>query len=227
MADHPTNEQFPTSIPIPVADGGTGSTTAGSNIPSTSPVPVAEGGTASTSAGDARTALGLVIGTNVEAYNANLAGINQSLASGAAPVLAVTNMTGSAAGIDSDATTHAAAGAPHRSSWSGTWAAAASDTVEDVADFPADGTQVAKINVAPIGVAGTGTIAFAKGIAGAGGNMLSAATYDLSGLSDNTATEMTLTGTAADLQGDAGTGILVTVTNTSVPILVTITFEAQ
>jgi len=40
--------------------------------------------------------------------------VDQDVTSGSAPVLAVTNMTGSAAGLDSDATTHAAAtGASH------------------------------------------------------------------------------------------------------------------
>jgi len=176
MADQPGNESFPTSIPIPVADGGTGSATLGGDI-----------------------------ATN----NAHRTGNGSDHADVAAN------------------TTHRGAAAPHRSGWSGTWEAAPADTVEDVADFGADGTQVAKINVAPIGVAGTGTIAFALDIDGGGGNMLSAATYDLSGLSDNTATEMTLTGTTANLQGDAGTGIKITVTNTSVPLLVTITFGAQ
>lgn len=130
-------------------------------------------------------------------------------------------------GLDSSATTHAAAAAPHRSSWPGTWEAAASDTVLDRLAFPADGTQVVEIHVAPIGVAGTGTIAFTKGVAAGGNTMLNAATYDLSGLSDNTLSAMTLTATAADIQGDGSDGITVTVTNTTVPLLVAFTFGAQ
>lgn len=84
----------------------------GINVPPTTPsglpVPVADGGTASTTAATARTALGLVIGTDVQAWDANLDLVDQDMSSGASPTLAVTNMTGSAAGIDSDATTHAA-----------------------------------------------------------------------------------------------------------------------
>lgn len=130
-------------------------------------------------------------------------------------------------GLDSSATTHAAAAPPHQSPWSGTWAAAASDVKRDRAAFPADSTQVVEINVAPIGVAGTGTIGFTKGIATGGNPLLSAATYDLSGLSANTATAMTLTGTVADLQGGADTGIVIEVTNSTVPLLINITFGAQ
>jgi hypothetical protein len=124
-------------------------------------------------------------------------------------------------------TTHRGAAAPHQSSWSGTWPTAAADTVLDRLSFPSDSTEVVAIHVAPIGVAGTGTVAINAGIAAGGNTMLNAATYDLSGLSDNTLAAMTLTGTAADLQGDDTDGITVTFVNASVPHLITITFGAQ
>lgn len=40
---------IPSALPVPVADGGTGSTTAGSNIPSALPVPTSDGGTGAAS----------------------------------------------------------------------------------------------------------------------------------------------------------------------------------
>jgi hypothetical protein len=78
-----------TGTVIPVANGGTGATTAagarsalsaavlGANNDITSltglttPLSIAQGGTASTTTSAARTALGLTIGTDVQAYNAN------------------------------------------------------------------------------------------------------------------------------------------------------------
>jgi len=78
------------------------------------PVSVAQGGTASTTPSAARTALGLAIGSDVNAYNAFATAMDQSVAAGAAPALAVTNTTGTRAGIDSSATSHAAdTGNPH------------------------------------------------------------------------------------------------------------------
>ena len=70
--DHPSTQGLPSDIPVTVAEGGTGSPTAAA----------------------ARTALGLAIGSDVEAYNANLAGIDQDVSSGASPTFDGTNITG-------------------------------------------------------------------------------------------------------------------------------------
>ena len=62
------------------------------------PVSVAQGGTASSTAPDARTSLGLAIGSDVLAFNAFATGMDQSVAIGAAPSLDGTNFTNLPAG---------------------------------------------------------------------------------------------------------------------------------
>ncbi len=109
-----------------------------------------------------------------------------------------------------------------------TFAAAASDTVRERLFFPGAGTQVETITVGAIGTAPTaGTVGITKGIAASGNTMLSAATFTLSGLTDNTGRAMTLTGTVADIQGDAIDGITIEVVNSDGDIVVNITFKKQ
>lgn len=105
------------------------------------------------------------------------------------------------------------------------WPIAGSSTVQESIPFPFDGAKVARIQVAPVGTAGTGTLAVAQGITGAGNNMLSAASFDLSTLTDDTAEDLTLTGTAADLLGDAGDFLQIEVINTTATLSVVVMFE--
>jgi len=103
--------------------------------------------------------------------------------------------------------------------------AAASDTVQEPVSFPFDGSRITRISVAPVGAAGTGTLTAKRGVAGAGNNMLSAASFDLSTLTGSTATDLTLTGTQADLDGDAGDYLQIEIDSGSVPHIVSIDLE--
>ena len=63
------------------------------NLVLTTALPVSQGGTGSTTAAGVRSAFGVVIGTNVQAYSSLLTELNQSLVSGAAPTFGIANMT--------------------------------------------------------------------------------------------------------------------------------------
>ena len=100
-----------TSLPVPVNQGGTGSTTSiiASSISDGDTTHAPDGNsvfdalagkeTAGAAAAVTPTTLGLVIGTNVQAYNSNLTGINQALASNSSP--SFTNVTAALTGTAS------------------------------------------------------------------------------------------------------------------------------
>lgn len=107
------------------------------------------------------------------------------------------------------------------------WPAAASDTISQPVLYPFDNAQVDAIVVSPVGVKGAGTFSVKTVPDGSGNNMLSAASYDLSGLSDNTGYSVPLTATTADIQGSSTAGFRVTITNGTVPHVVTVRFKRQ
>ena len=103
--------------------------------------------------------------------------------------------------------------------------AAASDTISEVINFPFDGAQVTAIWVTPVGTDATaGTIAVTNGASGAGATMLSTNPTNLAGLGDDTPTSIALTGTVANLQGDAGDAIQISVVNSDAAHKVSVTF---
>ena len=106
--------------------------------------------------------------------------------------------------------------------------AADSDTNNWRFSPPFASAQIQSITVGAIGTAPTaGTVAFTKGIAAGGNTCLSAATYSLSGLSDNAMAAMALTGTTADLQGGLTDGFVMTVVNTDGPVFASVEWGPQ
>ena len=107
-----------------------------------------------------------------------------------------------------------------------TFAAVAPDDVTEFVAFAAS-SRVSKITLGALGTAPTtGTIAIKNALTG-GTTMLNAPTFALSGLTDNTITTMTLTGTAEDLDGTDSDGIAITVENNDSPVMATFYFAAQ
>lgn len=108
-----------------------------------------------------------------------------------------------------------------------TFAADAGNTIEERVGFPFALSEVEDIHVGPIGVKGTGTITFAKGMQG-GTNILTAASYDVSTATDNTMVSVgALSATPANYQGGVLDVVLISMINCSVPHLVKITFKRQ
>ncbi len=121
----------------------------------------------------------------------------------------------------------AAAGALERETVSLTFAADAGNTIEERVGFPFALSEVEDIHVGPIGVKGTGTITFAKGMQG-GTNILTAASYDVFTATDNTMVSVgALSATPANYQGGVLDVVLISIINCSVPHLVKITFKRQ
>lgn len=146
-------------------------------LPASLPVPVAEGGTGSATAAAALTALG---------------------------------------GIGREAWTSPA------------FAPAPADTIRAYFSPPFGGAEIKAITVGARGTAPTaGTVAFTRGVSDGGATLLDAATYSLSGLSDDTLTAMTLTATTADLQGGLTQGFLMTVTNSDGTIFASVSWGPQ
>lgn len=140
------------------------------------------------------------------------------------PTLSTIDATARASAAAAQATADAAVS---REIVAWTFPAAASDTIQQTIPYPFDGAQVYAIQIAPNGAAGTGTLTALGGIAGAGNTLLNAASFDLSGLTGSTATELTLTATAADLQGDLGDYLQIAIANGSVQHEVLVQFGRQ
>ena len=108
-----------------------------------------------------------------------------------------------------------------------TFGADAISTIEERVGFPFALSEIETILVGPIGVAGTGTITFEKGMQG-GTNILASASFDVSTLTDNTMEDINdLNGTAANYQGGVIDVVLVSMINCTVPHMVKITFKRQ
>lgn len=102
--------------------------------------------------------------------------------------------------------------------------AAATDIGQSI-PFPFAGAKVARIQIAPKGAAGTGTLTAKQGIASGGATLLNAANFDLSTLTGSTATALTLTGTAANLLGGLGDFIEIVIDNATADHEVVVTFQ--
>lgn len=112
--------------------------------------------------------------------------------------------------------------------WIGAWAASDGDTVNEPISFPFDGAEIKSILVGAVGTAPTaGTISLKKGLDASGAEMIDSGPWALSGLTDDTIAEMTLTGTLADLQGGRTTGITISVNGADGDIIVIVEFGEQ
>jgi hypothetical protein len=109
-----------------------------------------------------------------------------------------------------------------------TFAADGGNTIEERVAFPFALAEIARIHVGSIGVRGTGTITFAKGMQG-GTNILTSASFDVSTLAAQDVLEdiNDLSATPANYQGGITDIVLISMINCSVPHIVTITFKRQ
>lgn len=178
-------------------------------IPTALPVAVAEGGTGSPTADGAPTALGFTAFAKTLIDDADAATARTTLGA---------EDSGAAAAVQ----------AAEIMPYTRAIAALAPSSADEPVAYPGASMKVASIAITARNTAPTaGTIAFTNGSTGAGNTMLNAATFDLSTLTANTKTTLTLTGTAADLQAPADGCFTMTIDANDQPIVVAVQFARQ